>query len=170
VLGAAREGGTPLSVGSVKTNFGHLEAAAGIAGLIKLALSLSHEEIPPHLHLEHPSPHVEWDEMSLDIPTARTAWPRGERARIAGVSSFGFSGTNAHILLEEAPVCSRGAGDVSSSTHDSQLTVHESAAQRPLHLLPLSAKTPEALHELAGRFATRLDGTRTSRTTGSRDS
>jgi len=129
----------PLWVGSVKTNVGHLEAAAGIVGLVKVVLALTHEEIPPHLHFHEPNPHVPWDELPVRIPTRATPWPRGERRRRAGVSSFGFSGTNAHVLLEEAPL------DEGPSTPG-----------RPCHLLLLSAKDPQALRELAGRYAALL--------------
>ena len=93
----------PLYVGSVKTNVGHLEAAAGVAGLIKLVLSLQHREIPAHLHLKTPTPHIAWDELALRVPTKRVAWDAIDGRRIAGVSSFGFSGTNAHVVVEEAP-------------------------------------------------------------------
>src|SRR5207248_10319286 len=93
----------PVLVGSVKTNLGHLEAAAGIAGLIKVVLALQHETIPPHLHFKTPNPHIPWSELPVAVPTAATAWTRGSSRRIAGVSSFGFSGTNAHIVIEEAP-------------------------------------------------------------------
>jgi acyl transferase domain-containing protein len=96
-------GELPLWVGSAKTNVGHLEAAAGICGLVKVALSLYHGEIPPHLHLDTPNPHADWERLPLTVPAELTAWqvPRG--SRVAGLSSFGFSGTNAHVVLAEAP-------------------------------------------------------------------
>jgi acyl transferase domain-containing protein/NADPH:quinone reductase-like Zn-dependent oxidoreductase/NAD(P)-dependent dehydrogenase (short-subunit alcohol dehydrogenase family)/SAM-dependent methyltransferase len=103
VFAADRPAGRPLTVGSVKTNLGHLESAAGVTGLIKVVLSLQHRSIPAHLHLETPTPHVSWDDLRLQVPTTLTAWEPIEGRRIAGVSSFGFSGTNAHIVLEEAP-------------------------------------------------------------------
>ena len=133
-------GSTPLVVGSVKTNIGHLEAAAGIAGLIKTVLSLEHEHIPRHLHFRSMNPHIDWGGLQVEIPVEGRAWPRGERVRRAGVSSFGFSGTNAHVILEEAPLPSRGARPV----------------ERPLHLLGLSARTPEALEELTERYREEL--------------
>jgi acyl transferase domain-containing protein len=92
-----------LIVGSLKTNLGHLEAAAGIAGLIKAALSVHHREIPPHLHFESPSPHIAWDDIAVTVPSKTTPWPSWAERRIAGVSSFGISGTNAHVLLEAPP-------------------------------------------------------------------
>jgi amino acid adenylation domain-containing protein/non-ribosomal peptide synthase protein (TIGR01720 family) len=126
----------PLLVGSVKTNIGHCEAAAGVAGIIKVVLSLAHREIPPHLNFEQPNPHVDWDAMPVEVVTRRRPWPAG-RTAVAGISSFGFSGTNAHVVLEEPPQ-------------------PESAVERPAdsppYLLPLSAKTPGALADLAARF------------------
>jgi len=93
----------PLIVGSVKTNIGHLEAASGIAGVIKVVLSLLHREIPAHLHFRTPNPHIDWKNMPIDVATQGRPWLPAEGRRIAGVSAFSFSGTNAHIVLEEAP-------------------------------------------------------------------
>ncbi len=90
----------PLRVGSVKTNIGHTEAAAGVASLIKVILSLEHEAIPPHLHLHTPNPHVRWDAVELQIPTRTQSWKRGDEPRRAGVSAFGYAGTNAHVVVE----------------------------------------------------------------------
>src|SRR5579883_1785243 len=99
----------PLLIGSVKTNIGHLEAAAGIAGLIKTVLILEHQEIPPHLHFRNPSPYIAWDALPVHIPLERSPWQRAERPRMAGVSAFGYSGTNVHAILEEAPVESKAS-------------------------------------------------------------
>jgi len=140
VFGGARDGAEPLRIGSVKTNIGNLEAAAGIAGLIKTALALQREEIPPHLHFVEPSRLVDWGDNSLCVPTEPTAWSRGERRRIAGVSSFGLSGTNAHLLLEEAPAEVRAEPEWS----------------RPRHLLALSARNEEGLHQVIAEFETCL--------------
>ena len=104
MLGPGRDDQHPLTIGSVKTNIGHLESASGMAGLIKVVLSLQHEEIPPHLHLQERSPRIPWPNFPIAIPTHLTPWPRSDRRRIAGVSGFGFSGTNAHVVLEEAPL------------------------------------------------------------------
>ncbi|HET8839891.1 MAG TPA: beta-ketoacyl synthase N-terminal-like domain-containing protein, partial [Ktedonobacteraceae bacterium] len=93
----------PLLIGSVKTNIGHLTGAAGIAGLIKTVLALQHQEIPPHLHLEKRNPYIRWSGYPVVIPQKCVAWPAEGNTRIAGVSSFGWSGTNAHLLLEESP-------------------------------------------------------------------
>jgi acyl transferase domain-containing protein/acyl carrier protein len=141
VLGPGREAGAPLRVGSIKTNLGHLAAAAGIAGLIKAVLALRYEAIPPHLHLEEPSPYIPWSQLPVEVPTRLTPWPAGEGRRFAGVSSFGFSGTNAHVVLEEAPVPSPAPGE---------------AAQRTAELLPLSARGPEELRALAAAWTARL--------------
>jgi acyl transferase domain-containing protein len=95
----------PLVIGSVKTNIGHLEAASGIAGLIKVILALQHEMIPPHLHLRTLNPSINLEQIPAIIPTATMPWLRKPgRTRRAGVSSFGLSGTNAHVILEEPPV------------------------------------------------------------------
>jgi len=80
----------PLIIGSVKTNIGHLEAAAGIASLIKVVLALQQQEIPPHLHLQQPNPHIDWEQLPIEVATKRTPWTRGQQPRIAGVSSFRF--------------------------------------------------------------------------------
>ena len=101
VFGAERRD-APLVLGSVKTNIGHLEGAAGIAGLIKVALGLQHRTIPPHLHFRTPSQHIPWSDLQY-VPTEAMAWPQIDGRRIGGISSFGFSGTNAHVILEEAP-------------------------------------------------------------------
>ncbi|MGQ4807006.1 hypothetical protein NKDENANG_00344 [Candidatus Entotheonellaceae bacterium PAL068K] len=129
-----RERTRPLWIGSVKTNIGHLEAAAGIAGLLKVVLAIQHGEIPPHLHFHTPNPSIDWATSPVQIPTARMPWPHGKR--IAGVSSFGLSGTNVHVIVEEPPVVEPVASH------------HE----RPWHVLTLSAKTEPALMHLAGRY------------------
>jgi len=129
----------PLAIGSVKTNIGHLESAAGVAGLMKVVLALQHQQIPPHLHLKQPNPLISWGEIPLTVPTTLTPWQPNGETRIAGVSSFGFSGTNAHVVIEEATI-GRGAGE------------QRSRGERPLHLLTLSAKQPQSLQELAKRY------------------
>jgi acyl transferase domain-containing protein len=135
VLGKGRAAGRPFAMGSVKTNIGHLEAAAGVAGLIKTVLALSHGEIPPSLHFRRPNPHIAWGEIPAEVACERRPWARGAEPRFAGVSSFGFSGTNAHVVLEEAPPpVERGP-------------VHRR------HLLCLSAKSEGALQTLASSYA-----------------
>ena len=133
----------PCLLGSVKTNIGHLESAAGIAGLIKTALALWHQEVPPHLHLRQINPLIPIEQIPFAIPVTRQPWPRNHRQpRRAGVSSFGFGGTNAHIILEEAPL---PATSEISAEPASQL-------QRPRHLLSLSARSPQALKSLAAAY------------------
>jgi acyl transferase domain-containing protein len=137
VFAAGRDGQRRLLVGSVKTNLGHLEAAAGVAGIIKVALALDRQVIPPHLHFHTPTPHVDWHALALDVPSKPTPWARSEHERSAGVSSFGFSGTNAHVVLSEAP----------------RAAETPAIAQRPAHVLTVSAKTDDALRAAAGRLS-----------------
>jgi malonyl CoA-acyl carrier protein transacylase len=137
----------PLLIGSVKTNIGHLEGAAGIAGLIKVVLQLQHQEIAPHLHFKKPNPYINWDKLPVSVRTQTTPWQGVER-RIAGVSSFGFSGTNAHVILEEAP------NQVKSQNPQGK---GEDIIEPPLHLLTLSAKTQKALSDLVSRYQNHLE-------------
>jgi acyl transferase domain-containing protein/acyl carrier protein len=102
-IGAHRPDGRPLLVGSVKTNIAHLEAAAGVAGLIKTVLALREGEIPAHLHFAEPSPKIPWDRLRVKVTDRATPWPRGAHTPTAGVSAFGFTGTNAHVVLAQAP-------------------------------------------------------------------
>ena len=98
---AARD--RPLWVGSVKSNIGHLESAAGVTGLIKLVLAMCAGQIPPTLHIHQPNPKIDWDGMNLRAVRESVEWPRGAKRRLAALSSFGVSGSNAHLILEEAP-------------------------------------------------------------------
>ena len=142
IFGADRAPGRPLIIGSVKTNLGHLEAASGVTGLIKVVLALQHRTIPPHLHFKTPSPHIAWADLPLQVSTKEVVWePIGGR-RIGGVSSFGFSGTNAHVVLEEAPPSE----------------AEETAPSHGPCLLALSARDDKALAELARRFSKALEG------------
>ncbi len=137
VIGQERAPGSICTIGSVKTNLGHLEAAAGIAGLIKVALSLHKEMLPSSLHFKQANPHIPFDQLPIRVQNAPAAWTRGEKKRIAGVSSFGFGGTNAHVVVEEAPlVTSSGSG-----------------INRPWQLLTLSAKTEAALEAVTSSLA-----------------
>jgi acyl transferase domain-containing protein len=132
-LNSAPRPGDPLRIGSVKTNFGHLEAAAGIAGFIKTVLALHHRRLPPHLHFRKPSPFIQWEAGRIEVVTRATEWDGKDGGRFAGVSSFGFSGTNAHVVLGEPP-----PGPAAPDPPDDRT-----------HLLPLSARSPEALTALA---------------------
>ena len=146
VLGAARTADNPLIIGSVKTNTGHLESASGIAGLIKTVLTLRAGWIPPHLHFRDLNPHIEWGGVPVEIPVTGREWKPARGKRIAGVSAFGFSGTNAHVIVEEAPV--RPAAESRAAQTD-----------RACHVLTLSARTPEALDQLVERYSAALSET-----------
>ena len=142
VLGQPRPDGSICALGSTKTNLGHLESAAGMAGLIKVVLSLQHETIPRHLHFESLNPMISLEGTPFVIPTSPLVWKSSISPRISGMSSFGMSGTNAHMILEEAPRSVEAVG----VTKGSALPV----------LLPLSAKSPEALRTLAQAYRTYL--------------
>ncbi|MCP4378917.1 MAG: SDR family NAD(P)-dependent oxidoreductase, partial [bacterium] len=146
----------PLFVGSVKANIGHLEGAAGIAGAIKVILALNHEAIPPQAHFQTPNPHIPWDTLPITISTALTPWKRQQRPRLAAINSFGFSGTNAHVILEEAPIKDRQPSAVGSRQQKGDTATHHDC---PLPILTLSAKTPEALQELALKYIDYLNTT-----------
>jgi len=144
VFSQGRKSNHPLLVGSIKTNVGHLEAAAGIAGIMKLVLSLKHEQIPPHLNCTNPTDRFPWSEKPIQIAQHLSKWERSEKARIAGISSFGFSGTNAHILIEEAPT---------RQTLETKSTVDRNHSPQ---LLNISAQSPEALYELAKSYQIKI--------------
>ena len=132
--------GAPLLVGSVKSNIGHLESAAGIAGVMKAILALGAGRLPKSLHFSTPNPHIPWDEIPIEVVAESRAWPQRAVPRRAGVSSFGFSGTNAHVIIEEAPV------------EPTAVPV----AHRPWHLIPVSARSEGALKRIATDFAATL--------------
>ncbi|CRZ16896.1 type I polyketide synthase [Mycolicibacterium neworleansense] len=147
VLGAGRAADRPLLIGSAKTNIGHLEAAAGIAGVIKVILSLENETLPKHLHFENPSPHIPWDRLAVEVVKESIPWERNGEPRIAGVSSFGFAGTNAHVILEEAPVAPEPAVPAAAPKSDGT-----AGAVTRFSILPLSARTSTALVQLADQY------------------
>jgi acyl transferase domain-containing protein/aryl carrier-like protein len=141
----------PLLIGSVKTNIGHLEAAAGIAGLIKVLLAIEHDKIPAQRSFDTPNPHIPWDQMAVAVVTEATDWPDRHERRIAGVSAFGMSGTNAHVIVEEPP---RRAVGRERAVNKSPRAAAE-ASSGPL-LLVLSARSESALHTMAGSLARHL--------------
>ena len=141
VLGEGRPAGERCLVASAKTNIGHLEAAAGVAGLIKTALALKRRTVPPSLHFEEPNPLVPFETLPIAVVTRLTPWPGGTATPRAGVSSFGFGGTNAHVVLQAPPP----APPV------------ENAAGESAIILPLSARSPQALRRLATEFRARVD-------------
>ncbi|MFF0457716.1 SDR family NAD(P)-dependent oxidoreductase [Nocardia africana] len=131
----------PLLLGSLKSNIGHAQAAAGVAGVIKMVEALRHETLPRTLHVDAPSPHVDWSAGAVRLLTEEQHWPAGERVRRAGVSSFGISGTNAHLILEEAPQ------PAPPTAEDSEQTIGVAVAP-----LLISAKTDDALRAQAARL------------------
>jgi acyl transferase domain-containing protein len=157
VYGAGRNADRPLLIGSVKTNIGHLESAAGVAGLIKVVLSLQNEMLPQNLHFEQPSPHIPWESLPVRVVDKAVPWQPNGRPRRAGISSFGFTGTNAHVLIEEAPTTSASAGQSSSNSAAGALPAGSDARDEPVHVLPLSARSPQALTALAQRYESWLN-------------
>jgi acyl transferase domain-containing protein/acyl-CoA synthetase (AMP-forming)/AMP-acid ligase II/acyl carrier protein len=143
VLADGRPPGSRCLIGSVKTNIGHLEAAAGVAGLIKVAMALQHRAIPPSLNFTEPNPEIPFDSLPMRVAQTLTPWPENGGRAVAGVSSFGMGGTNAHVVLTEAPQVRVTAAE------------NGTAADRA-ELLPLSAQSPEALAALADRYESAL--------------
>ncbi|MGI5519991.1 SDR family NAD(P)-dependent oxidoreductase [Micromonospora sp. CA-259024] len=149
VLGAGRPAGNPLPVGSVKTNLGHLEGAAGIVGLVKAALVVRHGAIPPSLHFHTPNPAIDLDALRLRVIAEPAGWPVGDRPRLAGVSSFGMGGTNCHLVVEEPPVPGPLAGPRTETEVE--------AGTWPIVPLVVSARSRAALRTQAGRLRKVLD-------------
>ncbi len=131
----------PLLIGSVKTNISHLESAAGIASFIKVVLALQHEEIPPHLNFKKLNPYIKLDDAPIRIVKEKTPWPRTDKKRYAGISAFGFGGTNAHMILEEAPL------------PESKPEVSD----REAHVFSYSSRNHAALKEFAERLISYLE-------------
>ena len=141
VLGVGRKPERPLLVGSVKTNLGHLESAAGVAGVLKVVLAMEKERVPAHLHFRQINPKIDWAGAAVEVSSRPHDWRRGQKRRIAGISSFGFSGTNAHVIIEEAPLAeSKSAG-----------------SDRPVHIVALSSRTSEALDSTVANFRAALE-------------
>lgn len=143
VFGRSHSADHPLTIGSVKTNVGHTEGAAGVVGLLKVLGMFQRDKIPAHLHFENPNPRVRWDEVPFRVPRSALPWASGDKPRVAGVSSFGFNGTISHAVVMEPP----------------RRTVDRAPAPAPDRslLLPISAKTPEALRAYAASYAAYLD-------------
>ena len=139
VLSADREGRESCIIGSVKTNIGHLESAAGIAGLIKAALMLKHRKIPPSLHFKEPNPDIAFAELKLRVSTDLEDWPQTEHRATVGVNSFGFGGTNAHVLLTEH--------------RSDQESNGVTEARNGPWVMPISARSEDALEELVKSYA-----------------
>ena len=173
VYGDGRDAGRPLLIGSVKTNIGHLESAAGSAGLIKTVLAMNRGVIPRHLHFQNPNPEMDWERLPLQVTSTPTPWPVDEdRPPLAGVSGFGWSGTNAHVVLEgytspNGGVSRINGGDwiagaplpigVSLPASVTPPRAKDGLAPRATRLLPLSGKTDAALRDVAGRYLEWLD-------------
>ncbi len=142
-FGKDRPADAPLLLGSVKTNLGHLESAAGVAGLIKVALSLQHKQIPPHLHLNEVNPRIDFSAVPAEVPRVLTDWNPKNGTRIAGVSSFALNGTNSHVILEESP----------AANPDDPTAAPE---PRAAEILLISARSRSALNDYAQRYAAYL--------------
>ncbi|MCL2551330.1 MAG: polyketide synthase, partial [Actinomycetia bacterium] len=158
--GAARPADTPLLVGSVKTNIGHLEGAAGVAGLLKTALSLRHRQLPPSRNFVAPNPRIDLDGLNLRVRTAHGDWPDPQRPLLAGVSAFGMGGTNVHVVLEEWPAAEDAGEEVGEDAGEEEGGGDvEPAVAAGGGLVPwvLSGRTPEALRGQAARLRDHLE-------------
>jgi acyl transferase domain-containing protein/acyl carrier protein len=140
VFSQGRPNDQPLRIGALKANLGHMESAAGVGGIIKVVLSLQHEEIPPQIHFNTPNLHIPWSDLCTVVSRNLSPWPRSGTPRLAGVSSFGITGTNAHVILEEAPVPAPAG----------------TSWKRPFHVLALSAKTETGLHKTVSAWESHL--------------
>ena len=145
VLGRGRPADSPLLIGAVKSNLGHLEAAAGVAGFLKAVLALQRGRIPANLGFQTPNPHIPFENLRLKVVAEHTDWVSTGRPRRAGVSSFGFGGTNAHVVLEQGP-------------NPAPATVAVPRTGAAVSTLVVSGKTPERIASWAGVLADWMDG------------
>lgn len=168
VYGEGRAENRPLIMGTAKTNIGHLEAAAGVVGLIKVMLAMKRRSIPRHLHFETPNPHVDWGQLPVQVASEAVSWPdTPDRPPRAGVSAFAVSGTNAHVVVEGSPMSDGSsvrqiAGSeifvsIPPSSRNGESVDMDMLGSRKTRLLPLSGKSDAALRELAKRYLAWLD-------------
>ncbi|MFI7517835.1 type I polyketide synthase, partial [Micromonospora echinofusca] len=153
--GQDRDDAAPLLLGSVKSNIGHTQAAAGVAGVIKMVMAMRHGVVPPTLHVDEPSPHIDWTAGAVTLATAATPWPAVDRPRRAAVSSFGVSGTNAHTIIEQAPALAEAEAEAAAEP--------TAPATRTVAPVLLSARSEAALAAQAGRWAARFAADETLR-------
>jgi mycoketide-CoA synthase len=145
--GAARRAERPLWLGSIKSNIGHTQAAAGVAGMIKMIAALNHDSLPPTLNVDRPSPHIDWSAGTVRLLTEPVPWPVTDHPRTAAVSSFGISGTNAHLILQQAPTPPEEPAYAQAPTGHTQ-----DGVEFGLLMWPVSARTPAALSAQADRL------------------
>ncbi|MEU5647350.1 type I polyketide synthase, partial [Streptomyces milbemycinicus] len=161
VYGAGRSADEPLLVGSAKTNVGHLEGAAGIVGLLKVALSLRHGTLPASLNFERPNPRIRFDEWRLDVVTSPRPWPAHHGSVLAGVSSFGMGGTNCHLVVSDAASLGRATSAAAGPATDLMAAADGEGSEGPEPgFVPwlLSGRTPDALRAQAARLAAHVTG------------